>query len=63
MLFERNYQRYIVNVTTKKVHWVLKREIIEFKESLPETHWGVKKYESHKRLYVRELCGDLKRDL
>jgi len=29
----------------------------------PETRWGVKKYESHKRLYVRELRGDLEQDL
>jgi len=49
MLFERNYQRYIVNVTTKKVHWGLEREVIDFEESLPETRWGVEKYESHKR--------------
>ena len=40
-LFGRNYQRYIVNVTTKKVHWGLKREIIDFEGSLPKTHWGV----------------------
>jgi len=52
MLFERNCQRYIVNVTTKKVHWGLKREIIDFEESLLETRWGVRN-ESHKRLYVR----------
>jgi len=50
-------------VTTKKVHWGLGREIIDFEESLPETRWGVKKYESHKRSYVRELRGDLERDL
>ena len=58
-IFGRNCQRYIVNVTTKKVHWGLGREITDFEESLPETHWRVKKYESHERLYVRELRGDL----
>jgi len=63
MLLGRNCQRYIVNVTTKKVHWGLEREIIDFEESLPETRWGVKKYESHKRLYVRELRENLERDL
>ena len=36
-------QRYIINVTTKKVHWRLKRGIIDFKESLTEARWGVKK--------------------
>jgi len=41
MLFERNCQKYIVNVTTKKVHWGLKREIIDFKESLTEVRCGV----------------------
>jgi len=46
-------------VTTKKVHWGLEREIIDFEESLPETRLGVKKYESHKRLFVRELRRDL----
>jgi len=25
-IFGRNYQRYIVNVTTKKVHWGLSRK-------------------------------------
>jgi len=59
MLFERNCQRYIINLTTRKVHWGLKREIIDFEETLLETRWGVRKYESHKRLYVRELHGDL----
>ena len=34
-------------MTIKKVHWGLGREIIDFEESLPETRWGVKKYESH----------------
>jgi len=57
MLFERNCQRYIVNVTIRKVHWGLERKIIDFKESPSETHWGVRKYESYKRLYVRELSG------
>ena len=33
MLFERHCQRYIVNVTTKKVHWGLGREIIDFEET------------------------------
>ena len=47
MLFGRNYQRYIVNVTTKEIHCGLGREIIDFEESLSETRWGVKKYESH----------------
>jgi len=46
-------------VTTKKVYWGLGREIIDFEESLPETRWGVGKYESHKRSYVRELRRDL----
>jgi len=36
-------------VTTKKVHWGLERDIIDFEESLPKTRWGVKKYESYKR--------------
>ena len=50
-------------MTTKKVHWGLEKKIIDFEESLTKTRWEVKKYESHKRLYVRELCGDLERDL
>ena len=50
-------------MTTKKVYWGLEREIIDYEESLTETHWGVKKYESHKRSYVRKLRGDLERDL
>ena len=62
MLFERNCQRYIVNVTTKKVHWELRREIIDFEESLAETRWGVKKYEFH---YMSEVIirGELRGDL
>ena len=36
-------QRHIVNVTMKKVHWGLKREIIDFEESLTEARWGVNK--------------------
>ena len=63
MLFGRNYLRCIINVTTKKVHWRLERKIIDFEESLPETRWEVKKYESHKTSYVRELHGNLERDL
>jgi len=43
MLFGRNFHRYIVKVATKKVHWALERKIVDFEESLPETHWGVKK--------------------
>jgi len=43
MSFGKNCQRYIVNVTTKRVHWGLEREIIDFEESLPETRWGVRK--------------------
>ena len=50
-------------MTTKKVYWGLGREIIDFEENLTKTHWGVKKYESHERLYVRELHGDLEQDL
>ena len=34
ILFGRNCQRYIINVTTKRVHWGLEREIIDFEESL-----------------------------
>ena len=59
MLFGRNCQRYIINVTTKKIHWGLEREIIDFEDSLPKTRWGVKKYESCKRLSVRELRGKI----
>jgi len=40
-------------VTTKKVYWGLGREIIYFEESLPKTHWGVKKYESHEIICQR----------
>ena len=40
--FERNCQRYIVNVTTKRVHWGLERKIVDFEESLSKTHWGVR---------------------
>jgi len=47
MLFGRNCHRYIVHVATKKVDWGLEREIVDFEKSLLETHWGVKKYESH----------------
>ena len=36
---------------------------MDLEESLLETRWGVKKYESHKRLYIRELHGDLEKDL
>ena len=43
MLFERNCQRYIVNMTNKRVQWELEREIIDFEESLLETCWEVKK--------------------
>jgi len=34
------------------------RKIIDFEESLLETRWGAKKYESHERLHDRELRGD-----
>jgi len=53
MLFGRNYQRYIVNVTTKRVHWGLEREIIDFKESLLKKLTVELENESHKRVYVR----------
>ena len=43
MQFERNCQKCIVNVTTKRVHWGLEREIIDFEGSVQETRWGVKK--------------------
>jgi len=48
---------------TEKVHWGFEKEIIDFEESLLETRWGVKKYESHERLYVRELRRNSEQDL
>ena len=53
MLFERNYQRYIVNVTTKRVHWGLKREIIGF-DGIYQKLARELENESHKRLYIRD---------
>ena len=52
-------------MTTKRVHWGLEREIIDFEGSLPETRWGVRKmnpirdYMSEVIINVtKELSGD-----
>ena len=59
MLFKRNYQRYIVNMITKKVHRGQKRGIIDF-ESLTEAHWGVNKMNPI-RDYMSEVIISMKK--
>ena len=53
--------RGILLVTTKKVHWGLKRRIIDFEESLTEARWGAKKMNAIRDYMLEVIINVTKR--
>ena len=50
-------------MTTKRVHWGLDREIINFEESLREARWGVNKMDPIKDYLSEVIINVTKRTL